>query len=95
MTIGLNLSKTGKHDLYRGHNLQVLLYFRVYKTYVYLVVGAWGQKRKRARVLSIFMSPWQPGGWGIYCFWCGSRWRQRWRPLFCFHALSSEQVHGF
>ena len=34
---------------------------------------------------------------GIFCFWCGSRLRSPWRrrPLFHFHALSSEPVDGF
>ena len=44
--------------------------------------------------LTLFMSL-QPGGWGIYCFWCGSRQCWCWRPIFRFCALSSEPVAWF
>ena len=43
-------------------------------------------------VFSGFLMSHQPGGWGIYCFWCGSH---RVSVLFHFRALPSEPVDGF
>ena len=42
------------------------------------------------------MSP-QRGRWGIYCFWCGSRMRRRWRrcPLFVSVHYILNQIMDF
>ena len=42
------------------------------------------------------MSP-QPGRWGIYCFWCGSRMRRRWRrcPFFVSMHYILNQIMDF